>query len=108
MTYKINSQNGRSVNVTFKFDDGETKTKDMDIQLYGVDAVDGLGRPIIVLKDPFDDIDSFFIEYMQAYARGKAQDEVPTLKTGKYIDPAAEISKRESEEARVTSEESVA
>jgi hypothetical protein len=108
MTYKINSQNGRSVNVTFKFDDGETKTKDMDIQPYGVDAVDGLGRPIIVLKDPFDDIDSFFNEYMQAYARGKAQSDVPTLTKGKFIDPVAEISKRESVDEAVVSDEPVA
>lgn len=94
MTYKINSQDGRNVNVTFTFEDGEVRTKDLDLQPYGTDAKDGLGRPIIVLKDPFDDIDTYFKEYMEAYARGKSAQSIPVLKKNKLVSPVAEISKR--------------
>lgn len=98
MTYKINSQDGRQVNVTFTFDDKSTKTKDMDLQPYGTDGRDYEGRPIIVLKDPFEDIDAFFQSHMEALARGIAQAAIPNLVKGKHVDPAANIAKRASED----------
>jgi hypothetical protein len=103
MTYKINSQDGRLVNVTLDFGNGETLTKKMDIQPVGIDAHDAEGRAIIVLKDPFDDIDTFFNDHMEAYMRGKEAQAIPTLVVGKAIDPVAAIEAKElaREAARV-------
>ncbi len=91
MTYKINSQEGRKVNVTLDFGNGETKTKDMDIQPVGYDVIDSEGRRTLAFKDPFDDIDTFFKGHMESYVAGKAAASVPVLEARKAIDPVASL-----------------
>lgn len=59
MEAKINSQQGRLVEVEFTFDDNSKVTKKMDLQPN--DA-----------GDPFDDLQDFFRRYALAYIAGKA------------------------------------
>lgn len=86
MNYTIKAQSGRLVTVEFDFGNGETLTKKMDLQPVGYDVFDEEGRPTLMFKDPFNDIDGFFRDYMNAYLRGKEQKSVPVLTLNEPVD----------------------
>lgn len=85
MKYKINSADGRLINVTFTYDDGTVITKKLDLQPIGYDALDGEGKPIVLKYDPIDDVEKHLSDYMIAYERGRAisEREVPSNLIGK-------------------------
>lgn len=84
MKFKINSANGRIVNVTFTFDDKSTYTKTLDLQPVSHDELDEDGKLVLVFDDPMDDVKAYLSAFAMAHAKGKEKD----LENSKEVDSA--------------------
>lgn len=97
MTYTIKSQSGRKVKVVLNLGNGQTITKNMQLEPVAYDIPDlERGGTKLAFKDPFDDLDTFFKEHMEAYLRGNEEQTVPLLALNQAIDPVAAIAAKEA------------
>lgn len=72
MDIKINSTEGRDVNVTFTFKDGTMLTETISLNPYFANS-DVAGETLKRI-DPLDDVEAFLFQYGAAYEEGKKQE----------------------------------